>query len=459
VGQSAISVQNVSKKYRLFNSSKERFLEAFHPFNKKYHREFWALTDINFAVEKGQTIGIIGRNGSGKSTLLQIICSVLRPTSGAVEINGRISALLALGAGFNPEFSGRDNVLLNGALLGFSKAEMKERMPVIESFADIGDFLDQPMKIYSSGMSLRLALAAAINVDPDILVVDEALAVGDAKFQHKCFEKFHEFQNAGKTILLVSHNIDAVVRHCDWAILLENGKIVEKGEPKTVTNRYIDLLFTGKFSEQTLSPEQAAQVINEQNCSPGKAGSELEKFLKDVTITDNCVNRKTYNKNEYRQKQNKAEIIDYLLVCGSQIDPTAVRCGDSVDIYIKAKFNEDVEFPLFGFSVKTVDGMLVYALNSFFTQVSIFPAKKSDVIVGKFSVKMMSAPGDIFIDIGVDEGWSSANSGLISRRCAYNSLDRRCGIIHLFVHDKNWFHGLADFGAEFQEVARYRSSR
>jgi len=255
----AVSVQNVSKKFRLFNSPKERLLEVLHPFNKKYHREFWALTDIIFEVAKGTTVGIIGRNGSGKSTLLQIICSVLRPTSGMVKTDGRISALLELGAGFNPEFTGRDNVLMNGALMGFSTEEMKQRLPVIEAFADIGEFIDQPVKIYSSGMFVRLAFAAAINVEPDILVVDEVLAVGDAKFQHKCFQKFLEFQREGKTIILVTHNTDAIARHCDYAILLEGGEVIEMGEPKSITNYYLDLLFSGRISDYAPLPNLIAE--------------------------------------------------------------------------------------------------------------------------------------------------------------------------------------------------------
>ena len=190
----AIRIENLSKKYRLFASPRARLKEALHPFGKKYHREFWALKDVSFEVPKGQTLGILGRNGSGKSTLLQIIASVLQPTEGRVEVNGRVSAMLELGAGFNPEFTGRANVMFIGTLMGFSEADMRERLPAIEAFADIGEFIDQPVKTYSTGMFARLAFAAAINVDPDILVVDEILAVGDARFQQKCFRKFQEFQ-------------------------------------------------------------------------------------------------------------------------------------------------------------------------------------------------------------------------------------------------------------------------
>src|SRR5215471_1266872 len=201
----AVSVRDLTKKYRLFSSPMERLKESLHPFRKRYQKEFCALNGINFDLSKGEVVGILGRNGSGKSTLLQIIASVLRPTSGTVTVNGRVSALLELGAGFNPEFTGRQNVLLNGAIMGVSHQEMLERIPAIIEFADIGEFFDQPMKIYSSGMLVRVAFAASVHVDPNVLIIDEALAVGDAKFQYRCFQKLKEFRERGTTIILVTH--------------------------------------------------------------------------------------------------------------------------------------------------------------------------------------------------------------------------------------------------------------
>jgi len=208
----AISVTHVSKKFRLFASPRERLVEALHPLRKQYHREFWALREVSFDVMKGEIIGVLGRNGSGKSTLLQIICEVMQATTGSVQVNGKISALLELGAGFNPEFSGRENVILNGAIMGFSRSEMIERMPAIEAFAEIGEHFDQPVKTYSSGMFVRVAFAAAIHVDPEILIIDEALSVGDAAFQHRCFQRIREFVEQGKTILFVSHSVDTMLR-------------------------------------------------------------------------------------------------------------------------------------------------------------------------------------------------------------------------------------------------------
>ncbi len=251
----AVSAKGLSKKYRLYGSPKERLLEALHPFRKKYHREFWALQGVSFDVPKGLTLGIMGRNGSGKSTLLQIVSSVLRPTAGSVEVRGRVAALLELGAGFSPEFTGRENVLMQGRTFGYSASEMRRRLPVIRQFAEIDEFFDQPLKTYSSGMYARLAFAAAIYVDPDILIVDEALAVGDARFQHKCYRKFLEFQSGGKTILFVSHDSTAIVEHCNRAILLDCGRVVEQGEPARVANCYRELLFAGAIQGYTQYPE------------------------------------------------------------------------------------------------------------------------------------------------------------------------------------------------------------
>ena len=507
----AVSVQNVSKKFRLFGSPKDRFWEALHPFNKKYHREFWALKDISFEVTKGMTLGIIGRNGSGKSTLLQVICSVLRPTLGTVTVNGRISALLELGAGFNPEFTGRDNVLLNGALMGFTRAEMEERFPMIEDFADIGEFINQPVKTYSSGMFVRLAFAAAINVDPDILVIDEALAVGDAKFQHKCYQKFIEFQQAGKTIIFVSHSTDAIVSHCNRAILLEKGEVVEIGEPKHIINYYIDLLFTGKISTYQLSPILVEEgyrgfnivhyktkyyaisqslgpmdfahlednylkpLIGEKKCAVGISFEEvkqlvsqiapqdnailsqniktapaqiktieLDKFFEETTEMDNCVNRRSYNKNEYRFGNKRAEIIDYLIVCGRRYDPVTVGSGDMIDLYLKVKFNEAIKLPMVGFSIKTIDGITVYGSNTRFSKHTIKFANAAEIVVFRFRIKLSLIPGDFFIELGVAEKLVSEDE----------SFDIRKNVIHLSVQETNVFEGFAELGSTFEEIMR-----
>lgn len=235
----AIGVKNVSKKYHLYESPYHRLKEALHPFRRQYHREFWALRDVSFDVKKGETVGIIGRNGCGKSTLLQIICSILQPTEGSVIVNGRVSALLELGSGFNPEFTGKQNVYMNGALLGLSKEEMDEQYNSIEQFADIGEFIDQPVKTYSSGMYVRLAFAVAINVEPNVLVVDEALAVGDMNFQAKCMTALTRMQKGGTTVLFVSHDMCAVKSLCSRGIYLEHGTVKAIGKSAEVAEMYI----------------------------------------------------------------------------------------------------------------------------------------------------------------------------------------------------------------------------
>jgi len=234
----AISIKNVNKSYRLYDNPLQILKEALHPFRKKYHHDFAALHDISFNIPKGETVGILGRNGSGKSTLLQIICGILQPTTGNVVTSGRISALLELGAGFNPNFTGRSNVYMNGALMGFSRAEMDAQMESIEEFADIGEFIDQPAKTYSSGMYIRLAFACAINVKPDILIVDEALSVGDVFFQQKCYAKIRDIIAGGTTCLFVSHDTQAIMNICNHAILLRNGEIDYMGPPEEAVSRY-----------------------------------------------------------------------------------------------------------------------------------------------------------------------------------------------------------------------------
>ena len=269
-------------------------MEALHPFRKQYHHEFWALRDVSFEVGRGEAIGIIGRNGSGKSTLLQIICSVMQATHGEVRVNGRISALLELGAGFNPEFTGRDNVILSGAIMGLPRKEMLRKLPEIEAFADIGEFFDQPVKTYSSGMFVRVAFAAAIHVDPDVLVVDEALSVGDVRFQQKCLLQIGKIRSNGAAIIFVSHSLETITSLCSRAIILEKGVVLADGEPKIVAEKYLAVLFSeskeesssdianaGVVEGSTNQEIQINQLRDEQFCDADPsvwAGSLSERF-------------------------------------------------------------------------------------------------------------------------------------------------------------------------------------
>lgn len=276
----AISVKNISKSFRMYNSPAERLKELLHPFKRKYHKDFWALRDISFEVPKGTTIGIIGQNGCGKSTLLQIICGILQPTTGSVQVNGRISALLELGAGFNRDFTGRENVFMNGAVMGIGRKEMEERFSRIADFADIGHFIDQPVKTYSSGMYVRLAFAVAIHVDADILIVDEALSVGDMFFQAKCMAAIDQFRSQGATILFVSHSIDAVKSLCSRAIFIKKGLLIEVGKAGEVAERYIR-----ETREERMAGTKLGGLQNINRVTKGSGGYEVDSAEKSPIPT------------------------------------------------------------------------------------------------------------------------------------------------------------------------------
>lgn len=240
--EKVIEVKNLSKRYKLYNKLTDRVKEALNPFATKYHKDFYALHDVSFQVPKGQTLGVIGKNGCGKSTLLKIVTGVLTPTSGQVTANGRISSLLELGAGFNPELTGLENIYFYGIINGFKREEMDRKLDQIIEFADIGQFIGQPAKTYSSGMYVRLAFATAINIDPDVLIVDEALSVGDMRFQKKCLEKIDEFREAGKTILFCAHDMHAVGELCNRVVWLKDGQLAEIGEPAKVISSYVSMM-------------------------------------------------------------------------------------------------------------------------------------------------------------------------------------------------------------------------
>ncbi|HDZ20228.1 hypothetical protein LCGC14_0018280 [marine sediment metagenome] len=438
----AISVRDVSKKYRLFATPRHRLLEALHPFRKQYHKEFWALRNITFDLAKGRTLGIVGRNGSGKSSLLQILCAVLRPSMGEVTTEGRISALLELGAAFNPQFTGRDNVIFQGQLMGISNREMDSRMAQVEAFADIGEFIDQPVKTYSSGMFVRLAFAAAINVDPDILIVDEALAVGDAKFQRKCFQKFTDFQKAGKTIVLVTHSTELVTRHCDVALLLQEGAALAYGDPNDVCNQYNELLFGQALNgaeADTSGPARTSLTSPEPEMD-----NELDRFLKTTPEKDRCPTRRTYNRTERRFGSARARIIDYLVVRGGDFDPVIVRSGDTVDIYVKACYEKEVAAPTFGINVKTVDGVVVYGNSSVVSNLPIPPATAGEIRVFKFTLKLSLHSGHWFLGLGIGDRTTGETE----------MLDGRYDLIHFIVDEDAPFDGLADLQMSLSVVSR-----
>ncbi len=431
--EAVITVRNVSKKFRLFASAKERLIEALHPFRRQFHHEFWALQGVSFDVHRGQVVGIMGRNGSGKSTLLQIICSVMQPTAGEVQVNGRISALLELGAGFNPEFSGRDNVLLNGAILGLSRKEMLDRVPDIEAFADIGEFFDQPMKIYSSGMFARVAFASAIHVNPEVLVVDEILGVGDAKFQEKCYSRIRSMCEKGVCILFVSHSTEAIQRNCDVALLLDNGKIVANNSVDAVIAAYHDLLYgsghIGKCGDRSpLEMEQKATVdvpkirqghrIQLQEFVEGRDGSVHEKF-------------QYYNVHERRFGNREAEIVDFLVTADKQLDFDVLSGNEEIGLYIKVQFSRDVVQPEIGWAIASPEGIVIAGSNTAMSQIILPQARGGETWVYLVSVQPALCGGNYFLNFGVGEIINGTWSFLDNRRAA----------VHLSVADTSTVMG------------------
>lgn len=413
----AVSVEGVRKKYRLFDSQTDRLKEALHPFRRSYHRPFWALDGVTFDVAQGETFAILGRNGSGKSTLLQIISGILRPTEGRVAVNGRIAALLELGAGFNPEFSGRDNVLLNGAIMGIPREEMLERMPDIEAFADVGQFFDQPVKTYSSGMYVRVAFAAAINIDPAILIVDEALAVGDIRFQEKCFRKFREFQDAGRTILLVTHATSIVEQLCSRAVLLEGGKVHYAGDPQATVNAYEALLFPrshsvldGASAPHSFHTEPHADAQGEAHADApvwdapaGDVPPELADFLARHAAEDRCPQRRSYNANEIRFGEAGGSIVDYLIVTPDEVDPVSIRTGTTVDVYIKVLGGTGIRRPDIGIGVFTAAGFMVCSGSTILSSMRIPPVRPGGFHVYRISFRCRMTQGHYFIHFALTE--------------------------------------------------------
>lgn len=438
--ESAISVKNLSKKYRRFANTADTLKELLHPFGKKYHDEFWALKGVSFEVKKGETIGLIGRNGSGKSTLLQVLCGILQPTSGTVRVSGRVAALLELGAGFSPDFSGRENVYMNGALMGLTRQEMDERFSLIAEFAEIGDFMEQPVKTYSSGMYVRLAFAVAINVDPDILIVDEALSVGDIKFQAKCFRKLEEFQNAGKTMIIVTHSMEQIVRHCTRAVLVDGGNVLAEGEPLAVSNIYMDLLF-GKEPALKTGARKADATVDADSGATSK--DAVENFLRSGD--DRFTGRKSYNKNEYRWGDRTAEIIDYLVVSGSEADPALCRSFEELKLHLKIRFHKEVEFPIVGLIIKTVDGITICSKSSKDTKKSnMFSPKKGDTLNFEFSFTPRLITGEYMLSVGIAEDVAGE----------IIPLDRRYDSIHLSFVNPDSSNGLVDLEIKFKELER-----
>jgi ABC-type polysaccharide/polyol phosphate transport system ATPase subunit len=414
-----ISVQNLSKSYKMYRSPTDRIKEFLHPGKKSFHQKFWALREVSFDIEKGTTFGIIGQNGSGKSTLLQLISGIIRPTNGSVTVNGRISALLELGAGFHRDFSGRENVFMQGALMGIDRKEMEKNFDSIQEFADIGEFIDQPVKTYSSGMYVRLAFATAVNIDPDILIIDEVLAVGDDMFRRRCFRRLEEFQEKGKTVLFVSHSLPTVTNICSNSLLLDKGELVEIGNPKHISNIY-------------------SKLISERE----------EKYLKrisDLNISKTSTQKLSYDRveesqaesdSEFRYGAGGAELIDIELLNHKKEKVNILEHGEEFTIRIQALFKKQMKEPTIGFRIRTLTGVDIFGTNTTLSNRSIGKLEPGSKITVEFNQIMRINKGSYTLTSGIGEE--------ISKQLVFH--DRRMDVIVFKVIGDGQSGGLVDLG-------------
>ncbi|MGG2053010.1 ABC transporter ATP-binding protein [Lysinibacillus pakistanensis] len=372
----AIEVKNISKRYQIYDKPIDRLKQFLSSGKNVYYRAFDALHNINFEVRKGQTFGIVGQNGSGKSTLLQIIAKTLTPTDGEIKVNGRVAALLELGSGFNPEYTGRENVYLNGSILGLSKEEMDTRFIEIEKFADIGEFIDQPVKTYSSGMYVRLAFAVAINVDADILIVDEALAVGDMFFQVKCYKKFEEFKKQGKTILLVTHDLSSVIKYCDNVLVLNDGESLGVHNAK----EGVDL-----FKKLVVNLHKPTQT---------------NEYVKKEVQLDEWKNFYQVNTDHLDYGNNKAEIIDFGIFDEFDELTSTIEKGSECQFKIRVHFECPLEFPIFAFTIKDLKGTEITGTNTMIENIAIETPGDGTIMEVSFTQKMSLQAGNYLLSLG-----------------------------------------------------------
>lgn len=378
---SVIEIKNISKIYNLYNKPSDRLKEALFA-RQSRHTEFAALNNVSFNVNKGEILGIIGKNGSGKSTILKIITSVLTPTSGECIVKGKIAALLELGAGFNMEYTGIENIYLNGQMIGFSKEEMDKKLQDIIDFADIGEYIYQPVKTYSSGMFARLAFSVAISVDPDILIVDEALSVGDVFFQNKCYRRFEEFRERGKTILFVTHDMGSVIRYCNRCVLLNAGKKVAEGKPQEMVDLYKRIM-VGQWNENEESSDEASsiQTSNVKN----------DQLWKDQISTNPDI--EVYG-------DGRADIIDFGIFSDTGDIGNNVYKGDYYSVKMKVRINEDNLNPIFAFKLRDIKGTELTGTNTMLEDIDTSQCKKGDIVTITFRQKQYLQPGQYLVSLG-----------------------------------------------------------
>ncbi|MGN0495208.1 MAG: ABC transporter ATP-binding protein [Lachnospiraceae bacterium] len=383
----AIKVEHLTKMYKLYDKPSDRLKESLGLSKKKKYQEHYALKDVSMDIKKGETVGIIGTNGSGKSTILKIITGVLNPTSGNVSIDGRISALLELGAGFNMEYTGIENVYLNGTMIGFSKEEIDERLDDIVAFADIGEFIHQPVKSYSSGMFVRLAFAVAINIDPEILIVDEALSVGDVFFQTKCYHKFEEFKEQGKTILFVSHDLGSIAKYCDRVVLLNKGEKKAEGEPQEMVDLYKKVMVGLDGEDNCNLKRDSEDCTNEQKL--GENNNQHTTWKEQLRLNPNV--------NEYGN--GMAELIDIGIFDENGIVTSSIMKGTRFTLKSKVKFYEKVQDPIFTFTFRDIKGTDITGTNTMYEKVSIGSANPQEVYIASFEQNMDLQGGEYLLSM------------------------------------------------------------
>lgn len=423
-----LEVNNIGKSYKTYSSELWRILSWF-GIKHKAHHEVWTLQNINFSIAPGEAVGIVGQNGAGKSTLLKIITGTLKPTTGNVTVRGKVAAILELGMGFHPDLTGRQNAYHSAGLTGYSQDEINSVISDIEAFADIGEYFDLPVRTYSSGMQARVAFAVATAFRPDVLIVDEALSVGDAYFQAKCYERISDFKNQGTTLLLVTHAINDVVRHCDRALFIKKGFLILDGTPKDVSNMYFDELF-GKGKSKEINNTKHNKSLN--------LSLDRSENLNDIFHT-----RPGYRKEEYRWGNGGAKIIDFSLVSEGVEYPSQIESTVQTDFYIKVLFEKDFDDITVGFLIKTYDGVFLYGTNSFLAShgKNTVNAKENEIQVFKFSLPMSLNSGHYLISFGIACGPQEM----------LEPLDRRYDSILLNIQRPVEFWGIVDLNAQFDK--------
>ncbi len=416
MSESVITVNNISKVYKLYDKPVNRLKEAMSIRKKSYHSDHFALNGITFDVKKGECVGIIGTNGSGKSTLLKILTGVLNPSGGTYEVNGKISALLELGAGFNMEYTGIENIYLNGTMMGFSDKEMDRKLEAIVDFAEIGEFINQPVKTYSSGMFARLAFAVAINVEPDILIVDEALSVGDIFFQAKCYQKFNEFKEKGKTILFVSHDMSSILKYCDRCLLIDKGNQISLGKTSKVVDIYKKILVNQYAGDE----ENKKETLEETD------SIHSDKCWKDkMVINPNII--------DYGGKE--AEIIDFAIVNNYGEISNSIYKGEEFAIRMKIKFNKDIDRPIFAFTIKDIKGTEITGTNTMLEDNNMEKGRKGDIVSVQFVQNMDLQGGQYLLSLGCT-GYE------VEEFVVYNRLYDACNIEVLSTRNTIGFYDM-----------------